>query len=649
MLIGLIILILLVVACYFLLFRFAKDVFGTSSEIIAASVPVSFLLFSAITSVLLIFLPTLWAGLAGFSAIAVTGFLSFYNLHKDKQVLWIGKVLDRRYQLLRIGVTLIFSLTLFLLISQSLAQQPDGSLLISRGAAVDTPYHLSQVTRIGFSEKWDFEEPNFSGEFIKYPYFINLLSGFLLKLGSPLVFSFHAPIFFLVISSIFLLISFFRFLGLSKTLIIFAVLVTLFGGGLGYIGYFISGLPLPLRHSMPYPIQNIAYVSMVPSFLIVQRAFILGLPLFVLCMRAFIGGLRSGNITPFIWSGIIIGLLPLAHTHSFIAASLVVVIMLVYLLVRQDKLFFNASRGFIFFALPLAVPSMGALMLLPKYLLGNIFSLRLGWMTTTLPNNAGLNLPTADSAKFLPWLRYMWTNFGPLILMPFVILAIFKRFALKRDLVFLSLGATALWIVPNVFQFQIWDFDTNKFFAYAILFSIAALGIMVESLNKNRKMVIGALIIAIMVSLPSGLISSFSILVRGGESGFTMLDKEQRDVVEWIKMNTGEDDVFLSSAAILDPNSIQNPVVVAAGRKATMGFSTWLFTHGIDFSERNEIIKRFFDSPENTKEELKQIPADYLLIDDILRENHPDLENSLQVGEWQSVFKNNSFNLIKLK
>ncbi|KKR46667.1 MAG: hypothetical protein UU22_C0014G0006 [Parcubacteria group bacterium GW2011_GWA2_40_8] len=650
MLIGSIILILLVVACYFLLIRFAKGVFGESSEILAASVPVAFLLFSAITSVFLIVLPTLWAGLIGSFIIIVAGFFSFYTLNKNKQNLWVREDSDRHYGLLRFCITVLIFLTLFLLISQSLVQKPDGSLLIGRGAAVDTPYHLSQVTRIGLTEKWDFEEPNFSGEFIKYPYFINLLSGFILKLGSPLVFAFHAPIMLLVVSSIFLLVSFFRFLGLSKNIIIFAVLVTLFGGGLGYISY-LQGVidSLPLRHSAPYPMQNIAYPAMVPLFFMVQRTFVLGFVLFILSMRSFLEGLKNNNLIAFVWSGIIIGLLPLAHTHSFIAASLVVGAMLTYLLVRQDKLFFNAARGFIFFAVPLAIPSMGALLLLPKYLLGNIFSLRLGWMTTTLPNNAGLNLPSADAVKFLPWLRYMWTNFGPLILMPFAILTVFKKLPLKKELVFLSLGALSLWAAPNIFQFQIWDFDTNKFFAYAILFSVAALGVAIESLNKNKKLATGALIAAIIVSLPSGLISSFNILERGGEGGFVMFDKDQSNMVAWIRSNTDEDDVFLSSAAILDPNSIQNPVVIAAGRKATMGFSTWLFTHGIDFSERSEIIKLFFNNPENAKAELEQIPADYLLVDDILRKYYPDLENRLEIGGWKSVLKNDSFNLIKLK
>jgi len=383
--------------------------------------------------------------------------------------------------------------------------------------------------------------------------------------------------------------------------------------------------------------------------LIVQRTFILGFPLFILCTRAFSEGLRSGNILPFIWSGIIIGLLPLAHTHSFIAASLVVGVMLAYLLVRQDKTFFNAARGFIFFAVPLAIPSMGALMLLPKYLLGSIFSLRLGWMTTTLPNNAGLNLPSADAAKFLPWLRYIWTNFGPLILMPIAILAVFKKFVVRREFAFMALGAVALWIVPNIFQFQIWDFDTNKFFAYAILFSVAALGMAVESLNKNKKLATAVLIVAITFSLPSGLISSISILQHSGEGGFVMFDSDQRDMVAWIRSNTNEDDVFLSSAAILDPNSIQNPVVIASGRKATMGFSTWLFTHGIDFSERNQIIKRFFDNPENTKEEIEQIPADYLLVDDILRKHYPGLEQKLENPGFVEVYSAGKFTLIKLK
>src|SRR3990167_3989582 len=79
-----------------------------------------------------------------------------------------------------------------------------GSFTVGAGAAGDVFYHLAQVTRIAFTTHWDFEEPNFSGEFIGYPFFVNLLSAMLLNMGAPLVFAFHAPTLLLGAAGIFL-------------------------------------------------------------------------------------------------------------------------------------------------------------------------------------------------------------------------------------------------------------------------------------------------------------------------------------------------------------------------------------------------------------------------------------------------------------
>ena len=226
----------------------------------------------------------------------------------------------------------MLALVLIFLVMNSFAVLPDKSISIDAGAAVDAPYHLAQIIRIGTIKYFDFEEPNFSGEFIRYPFFINLLSGLLLKLGATLSFAFYLPLILLIISGMFLLVYFFRFLGFNNPLTIFSVLGVLFGAGLGYIAYLKTNgaIPLPIRRAVLYPMQSISYPGMIPGFLIVQRAFILGFPLFLLALTSFLKGLKKDSQAFMLWSAIIASTLPFSHSHSFFAIIIFAGAILIY-------------------------------------------------------------------------------------------------------------------------------------------------------------------------------------------------------------------------------------------------------------------------------------------------------------------------------
>jgi len=557
-------------------------------------------------------------------------------------------------------VTLILTAGVSLLISDSFRVHDDGSVSLAQGAAVDAPYHLGQIIRMGTTRTLDFEEPNFAGEFIRYPFLINLFSGILLRLGAPLGFAYHAPLVLLLFSGIFLLITLFGSIGLSKYFIMVAVLVILFGSGWGYLAWFentgLEGVSLPIRNGVPYPMQNISYPGMVPGFLVVQRPFFLGLPLFLFAVLAFLRGVQRNHLFSFLWAGVITGLLPFAHSHSFIAMMLFGGAAITTLFLIRNLAFFHAVRGFLMPALVLAMPQLAAFLLLPRYPLGNAISFRLGWMSS--PGQiGGLNLFLPDAGRLLPWLRYFWTNFGVLLALPsFLCVVLMKKIKfLSREALpgmVLAFGSLALWVIPNIIQFQTWDFDTNKFFSYAILLSLAAVGVFVMRfpVTVQKKLLI-SLSFLLLLSLPSNLIASWENLRAGEGSRITLFTEKERRAAAWIREHTPEDAVILSSAAILDVESLQNPVVILAGRKTTVGFTTWLHTHGIDFLDRLAAVEGFFAYPErglNISEE-SVVPADYLLIDETLRARYPKLESRLGALGYPTLYEADEFSLILLR
>ena len=630
---------------YFIVRYFGQSVFLSSLEMIAISWVLGIAVFAGLASILMIIFTTATAGIFTFFITICFGFFSIIKLKKLKQKFWIYS--SDSLKKTAIGLTLSFFISVFLilLIANSLKQNNDGSVSLAKGAAVDTPYHLFQVTRIGMTQKWDFEEPNFSGEFIRYPYFINLISGILYKAGASLAFSFHFPAFILAISGIYLLLIFFRSLGFGNALTFLSVFGTLFGSGLGYISYFAvdSISPLPIRLAA-YPMQDISYPGMIPGFLVVQRPFLLGFPLFLIFALLFIRGIKLESRPSLFGAGLTAGLLPLSHSHSFLTAIFVSTPAIIYLFFFRKEIFFDSIRYFGFVFSFLAIPQLAALLLLPKFVLGSAVSLRLGWMS--YPGDiGGINLPHEEASKFIPWLRLMWTNFGFQLFLPAALMVFAQKNFSNKVFILLFLSALSLWTIPNIAQFQVWDFDTNKFFAYAIMFSLAAIGVMINSIpNHYKKTAIIALALLVILSIPSALIASFNIVKYQNRGRVTMFSEDERTVIKWFTHNTSENIAILSSSSLVAKETVQNPIAVGSGRKATAGFLTWLYTHGIDFEERSAGIKVFFDDPSRGQElfdtkNQKFIPADYLVIDDILREKYPELEKKMAESGFKKIFE----------
>ncbi|MBI4837158.1 MAG: hypothetical protein HY813_01990 [Candidatus Portnoybacteria bacterium] len=641
-----------ILSVYLIIRFFARDLFNSGVEIFAAVIPLSLAVIAAITSLFGLFLPAALSGLIAFLIIIITGIYAFVRAKKENLTLWpeTDKII-RLANLFSYGFLIIILIFLCLLVLNSFLAEPDGSFSFSSGAIVDAPYHLAQIIRFGTTHYLDFDEPNFSGEFIRYPFFVNLYSSLLLKLNASVLFAFHAPLLLLLFSSVFLLFFFFRFVGLNRTISLFSVLGVIFGAGLGYVAYLKTGgaIGLPIRRGVAFPIQNISYPGAVPGFLVVQRAFFLGFPMFIISLWAYLKAIKDDDLKLMVVSGVIAGLLPLSHTHSFIAIVAVVGTGLIFFIAARNTLLFDIVRGFVFSSFIIAIPQLAALILLPKYSIGGIVSFRLGWMSG-YGQVGGVNLASPDAPQLLPWLRYFWTNFGALLfLFPMTLLYLRKN---KNNLLFVALvaGAAALWVIPNIFQFQTWDFDTNKFFAFAIVLSVAAAGLGIQSQRPTlkKKLAIIAFSVILLFSLPSSLIASFNNLRYRHENRVIILTLDERDTAAWLKENADENAVILSSAAILEPKTIQNPVVMLSGRKTTAGFMTWLYTHGIDFTERSAAINAFLRNPNGNLLKENGVPANYLLIDDTLRKTYPGIEQRVEETGYKMVYKNPSFSIISL-
>ncbi len=634
---------------YTILRAWGSRTFDSALETLMVSIPVGICSIGLLVSVFGIALPILVSALLALLVLGILATIAF--VRNRKTIVWLPR------QNLSLGDKVFYGIIAALLLAllaaidiNTFQMHKDGTATIALRDSFDVLYHLSQIMRSGLTSNWHFQEPNFSGEFIRYPYLIDLYSGIMVQLRAGLSWAYHIPVMLLIMSLVYGLVAFYRYLKLNKIWVLASVLLVLFGGGLAYLTHYdINALPITIH----YPLQHVNYVGYVANFFASQRTFIIGLPIFVLALLYFLKGLDRDEPQPYRWAGLLAGFLPLAHTHSFIAVIIVVGLAIIYLAVTRNAKFFDAVRGFVFVVSAVAVPQLLALFGLTKYSLGGIPVPRLGWMSDATAVG-GLNLPYPGAKRLIPWINYMLLNFGALLLLPLaaVVAGITFFFQKKKvnHFVILLLGALGLWIVPQFIQFQTWDFDTNKFFTYALVVSAAALGVAVRSLSgRGRK--VGTTLFALLViaSLPLSIIKVRYKIYSPPSDRLVIFTSDQRSAAQWLRDNTPEDATIVSSAVNVNRDSAANVVTLASGRRTSVGFITLLYTHNIDYEKRMQAVQSFFANPGQAKQLLADVPADYIVIDPALRRQYPSLEPGLLNEGYKSVYHNPTIDIIALK
>lgn len=635
---SVIFLILSVLACYIIVRKLGAKVFITGVEILAVSVPMAIVLIGLLASASAVFLPqgvSVWLAL---TVLVVVAGICF----RSARPFWLAWPAGEQSVGSKIWYAVVIAVVggfmAFLVLNTVRPGIEPGSIQIPAKESGDIVYHLSQILRVGGTENWNFEEPSYAGEFIRYPFLINAFSGYLLKFGAPLLLAYHLPMILLIAPLLFGLMLLCRQLGFGKLHTILVLASAFFGSGLAYLlGYdFNAGAA-----GVAYPHQHVNYLGLISGYYVNQRAFALGLTLLMFSLIAFFRGLKNDDLNGFKWAGFLFGLLPLAHAHTFIAGSVFYGIVFLYYIVRYfvrgDMLFYGLMRGVMFYGVFTAIVPVMCMFLLPKEVLGGVPALRLGWMSD--PNGVGgLKLPSVGADKLGPWLMYAVYNFGSLLLLPVLAFLGFKK---KMGEVFwlVALTALALWVVPNLIQFQVWDYDNNKLFVFAVMFSALAAVMAVKSLT-SRPVRAGATILLFGAVLGALYIPSLKLrymITQDFHETLTMFSAEEQKGISWVRTNTPEDAAFITSAIIPHRETLLNSVVIGSSRRATIGYVLWLYTHGIDCTERLNKVEKFL--LDGNRVNLEGLPADYLLVDQFLRAKYPDLEKNLSTAGLSPVYE----------
>ena len=234
----------------------------------------------------------------------------------------------------------LWGFTCFLVWKSLLFQ--DGCVYSSQATYGDTCMHLSFITSLARQGEFPPEYSILPGTRLAYPFLGDSVSASLYLVGAPLNLAYALPMWFAMGQVIFGFLLFAaRLLG-SWNKGLLAWTLFFFNGGLGFVYFLGGGWENFTRiftefYQTPTNLaaENIRWVNVVVDMMLPQRALLFGwgvlFPLLYLLYRAVFEGQKRY----FWWGGVLAGLLPMIHTHSFLALALVCGAWMVYTLCRD--------------------------------------------------------------------------------------------------------------------------------------------------------------------------------------------------------------------------------------------------------------------------------------------------------------------------
>ena len=448
----------------------------------------------------------------------------------------------------------------------------DGALYSANASWADLGLHASLISHFAATTHLPLDFPVATGVHLTYPFLVDLLSAWYVYGGWSLHLAIFVPSLLLILAFLQLTIGFclrvFRSLdgaiaGLTLTLFcgsaagLFVALSDLHSSSLS-LGTFLGHLPqdYTILASPNAQLGNFLADAVLP-----QRAFALGFASFA-ATSVLLAELRQRpKLSLALSTGALIGLMPLAHAHSFVVASAMLAALYMESVIKTRRLrnvWLLAGLTTLAIALP--------------QLLWQTFAngtgtgghLSLGW--TLMPNESLLGF----------WVH----NYGlTLILIVIITLSLLTK-KLRPYLVWYA-PFVALFILANIYSLQPFSYDNYKIILYAYLFTFlfASYGT-IWLIKRHRLLLIPAILIALFMST-SGALS----IMREYQHHDQFASRDDIALSSWVQSSTLPTDVFFTTD---QPNQ---PIATLAGRSLVAGYRGWLYNYHIDYNPRLEAIQ----------------------------------------------------------
>ncbi len=479
----------------------------------------------------------------------------------------------------------------------------DGALHVGQSTYGDLSLHLGIATGLR-NAAYPPEYTLLPGTMLGYPFLSDAMATTMLLFGAPLRWA------FITTGTLMMGLVYWGFLLLSWELtrsrkaVVIAFALLFLNGGLGFIytfdGFFrdhaarlkdaLFGFYLTPTNM---PDLNLRWVNVIADLMIPQRTLLagwtVGIPALILLSQAVrrrvetfrmesLGPVHvvreiDGNLRDFAILGVWAGMMPMIHTHSFLALGLISLGALAYLMVKSERRW-AVVRGFLLFggiALLLALPQL---------------------MTWTFPQTTGggslkfhLDWVNNDGGLIDGWLWFWVKNVGLVFLL--LIPAALSQEKRGRAL---ALGALTVFVVAEMILFQPNPYDNNKLFYVAFILMLPLVADYVVKIYEKlsgvrwRAFLMGAFLV---VSTLSGSIT----LTREVISDYQLFGADEAQAARYVEDNAPGD------AVVLTGGQHNNPVAALAGRKLVCGTGTYLYYHGVSYERQQQAARDMYEAP----------------------------------------------------
>lgn len=493
-----------------------------------------------------------------------------------------------------LGALILFfgALFAFLLYTHMLWQKPDG--LYSGGSTWgDLAFHLtleSNFWQSGLNLKSD---PTYAGTPLAYPFLFDLITARLQNLGINLQWALIIPSFIFILFFIVIFYWLAFKITKSKWAAFLAQFIFFFNGSIFGLYYFwkdwnVSSMGFwTFLNSLQKEYANLAdfsirFSNVICDIFLPQRSFIPGFAIGTLALYFLWKYWENKKRNDLIYAGIAISFLPLLHTHTFVALILVCAFLSIIQLSTEfsKKIFWD----WVCFAVPVLALGLPQFLLIFPFGKQSFVKMQFGWMAH------------GDSILWF-WIK----NLTPQI---FLILAAWF-FAEKKFAKF-YLAFFCVFILSNIIIFQPHDYDNYKIMLWWFLPSCILMGQFLVLIFKRFKIWGPVIVVTLFFTLTvTGVISVY----RESYTSWRLFSNEDIALANFVDKNTPKDAVFLTS------DTHNHPIPCLAGRQILMGYRGWLWTHGIDYRQRESDAISMFSGAQGAKDLIKKYNLKYAVLD----------------------------------
>ena len=490
-----------------------------------------------------------------------------------------------------------FALCVYLLLTHTL-RDIGGALYTGQCTFGDMAMHLGFITSIAQQGVFLPEYSILPGERLCYPFLCDSVSSSLYLLGTPLRAAYLIPSLF-ALAQVFC--GFYLLAGSvchRRSAALLSFVLFFLNGGFGLIYFFkdhnFYELFTGFYHT-PTNLtdKNIRWVNVIVDMLLPQRATLFGWAvLFSILFLLFLAVFREKH-TLFLPAGILGGLLPMIHTHSYFALGLVAFCWLVFSCIR-DRLSSRWFKNWLAFGVPAVLLALPQLYLWTFHSVnGNEQFLRFhfDWV-----NNGAEN-----------WLLFWLKNIGPLFLViPFAFLL-----ADREQRIAVS-PAVFIFVLCELIVFQPNVYDNNKLLYVSFaLFCMITADFLFDVGEKIRSRALRAVLLSLflVLSVNAAVFSLGREILSGTPTyAYRLFSKHDTSAAEYVLRETKPDALFLTA------NNHNNAVAALTGRNVYCGCPSYLFYHGLDYTERMDESRKLLTDGDYFARRHTELGIDYVYI-----------------------------------